>query len=117
MTRSTLRNSIYSIIFEANTRAGKAFDIALFVVIGLSVFSIMLESIPSFQVPGYLKIFWMIEFTTTLIFTVEYLLRLWSSPSTKSYTQSFYGVIDLLSILPFYLSVLLPGSANDSKRC
>ncbi len=112
MTRSTLRNSIYSIIFEANTRAGKAFDIALFVVIGLSVFSIMLESIPSFQVPSYLKIFWIIESATTLIFTVEYLLRLWSSPSTKSYTRSFYGVIDLLSILPFYLSVMLPGSAT-----
>lgn len=73
----------------------------------------MLESVPSFSKVSWAStVFKTVEWVTTLLFTVEYVLRLWSSPKPVHYFRSFYGVIDLLSILPFYLSALLPGGST-----
>lgn len=113
MSTNRLRDSLYTIIFEANTRAGKAFDVALFATIGVSVTAIMLESVPSIAaLPFASDWFKAIELVTTLLFTIEYVLRLWCSPKPEHYARSFYGIIDLISTLPFYLAVLFPATGT-----
>ena len=109
MNANGFRDALYTIIFEANTTSGKAFDVALFATIGVSVTAIMLESVPSIAAhQGASQWFKAIELITTLLFTIEYVLRLWCSPKPGPYARSFYGVIDLVSTLPFYLAVLFP---------
>jgi len=109
MNANGFRDALYTIIFEANTHSGKAFDVALFATIGVSVTAIMLESVPSIAAhQGASQWFKAIELITTLLFTIEYVLRLWCSPKPGPYARSFYGVIDLVSTLPFYLAVLFP---------
>jgi len=103
------RIRLHEVIFEADTPAGRAFDIALIGSILLSVVAVMLDSVtPIRQAYGG----WLIaaEWLFTLLFTVEYLLRLLCVGRPFKYATSFFGVIDLLSILPTYLSLLLPGS-------
>ena len=113
MNTNGIRDALYTIIFEANTPAGKAFDVALFGTIGVSVTAIMLESVPSIAAHhGASQWFKAIELITTLLFTVEYVLRLWCSPKPGPYARSFYGVIDLVSTLPFYLAALFPATGT-----
>ena len=113
MSTNRLRDSLYTIIFEANTPAGKAFDVALFATIGVSVTAIMLESVPSIATLHFASDwFKAIELVTTLLFTIEYVLRLWCSPKPEHYARSFYGIIDLISTLPFYLAVLFPATGT-----
>lgn len=105
------RQTLREIIFEADTPAGKAFDVALLVVIVLSIVLVMLDSVASIRElhGGGLSA---AEWTITLLFTVEYLLRLACVPSPWRYARSFFGVIDLLAIAPTYLSLALPGSES-----
>ncbi|GAO28008.1 ion transporter [Geofilum rubicundum] len=103
----TLREKIYQIIFEADTPAGKRFDIALLVVIVISIALVMLESIPSVK-QIYGKELLSAEWLITILFTVEYLLRIFSSPKPAKYIFSFLGIIDLLAIIPTFLSLLAP---------
>ena len=113
MNTNGIRDALYTIIFEANTPSGKAFDVALFGTIGVSVTAIMLESVPSIAAHhGASQWFKAIELITTLLFTVEYVLRLWCSPKPGPYARSFYGVIDLVSTLPFYLAALFPATGT-----
>ena len=113
MNTNGFRDTLYTIIFEANTPSGKAFDVALFATIGVSVTAIMLESVPSIAAhPGASQWFKSIELITTLLFSIEYVLRLWCSPKPGPYARSFYGVIDLVSTLPFYLAVLFPATGT-----
>jgi voltage-gated potassium channel len=100
---------MYEIIFESDTFAGKAFDVALLINISVSVLVVILESIPNMQV-RYGALLTGIEWYFTIIFTVEYLLRLYSVRKAMRYAFSFYGVVDLLAILPTYLSLLVPGA-------
>jgi voltage-gated potassium channel len=103
------RIRLHEIIFEADTPAGRTFDIALIGSILLSVLAVMLDSItPIRQAYGG----WLIaaEWLFTILFTVEFVLRLLCVGRPVKYATSFFGVIDLLSILPTYLSLLLPGS-------
>lgn len=102
------RERLYQIIFEADTPAGKGFDLALIFFILLSVVLVMLDSIPGIHdVIGV----WLLagEWLITVLFTVEYLLRLSVARRPGRYARSFYGVVDLLSILPTYLSIFFPG--------
>jgi voltage-gated potassium channel len=102
------RERLYQIIFEADTPAGKGFDLALIFFILLSVVLVMLDSIPGIHdVIGV----WLLagEWLITILFTVEYLLRLSVARRPGRYAGSFYGVVDLLSILPTYLSIFFPG--------
>jgi voltage-gated potassium channel len=100
---------IYRIIFGTDTPAGRLFDVLLLGAILLSVLIVMLESVESFRV-NYRSWLTGIEWGLTLLFTAEYLLRLYCVPSKKRYAFSFFGIIDLLAILPTYLDLLLSGA-------
>ncbi len=109
MTEQNLKERLYSIIFEADTPAGKLFDVLLFIAILMSVALTMLQSVgPIRESHGTLLV--ALNMTFTGLFTVEYALRLWCARHTMRYVRSFFGIVDLLSILPVYLSWLIPGS-------
>ncbi|MEF1199534.1 ion transporter [Vibrio owensii] len=110
MPRKSLKHHLYVIIFGTHTRAGRAFDIALIIAIITSLLVLILESLPSVMTEWSRELRY-IEYTFTALFTVEYLLRLYCSPKPKSYATSFYGVVDLLAILPTYLAIFFPGAS------
>jgi voltage-gated potassium channel len=103
------RRRLYVIIFEADTPAGRAFDIALIWAILASVVVAILETVPSLR-EGQVDAFHRVEWFFTLLFTLEYGFRLFSHPRPMAYAFSFFGLIDLFSILPTYMSLFLPGS-------
>ncbi|AKB32096.1 Potassium voltage-gated channel subfamily KQT [Methanosarcina siciliae HI350] len=103
------RNTLYTIIFEADTPAGKLFDEVLILTILLSVIVVMLDSVSGIAAV-YGGLFHILEWIFTILFTVEYFLRLICVGRPLRYATSFFGIIDLLAILPTYLSLLLPGS-------
>ena len=106
-----LKEKIHEVIFEADTRTGKMFDIALMVVIILSVIAVMLETVPSLQ-EKYGRLFYILEWILTIIFTIEYALRLYCVYRPWKYAKSFFGVVDLLAILPTYFSVFIIGAQS-----
>ena len=99
----------HEIIFEADTPAGKIFDVVLLILILLSVGIVMLESVPFYH-DNYWDLLLILEWIFTIIFSVEYILRILSSKRPLGYITSFYGIIDLLSILPAYLSLIFAGT-------
>ncbi len=101
------RLRFYTIIFEADTRAGRAFDVTLIWVILASVVVVVLDSIASIH-SRHNVLLTTLEWGFTLLFTVEYLLRLACVRHPWRYATSFYGVIDLLAVAPTYLAILLP---------
>jgi len=107
--RDPVKERIHEIIFEADTFEGKAFDVILLISILTSVIIVMLESIPEYGAL-YGEFFLISEWTFTILFTIEYILRLYSVYRPRKYALSFYGIIDLLAILPTYLSLVLIGS-------
>jgi len=109
--RAAWRERTQQIIFEADTPSGKAFDVALFAVIVGSILCVMLESVPSVSQTWRSELR-ALEWIATLLFTAEYALRLVSVRQPTAYARSFFGVVDLLAILPSYLSLLLPGSQS-----
>ena len=100
---------LHEVIFEADTPAGKIFDIALLSAILLSVVAVMLESIAAVSA-RYGAELRLTEWLFTALFTVEYALRLLSVRRPLRYATSFFGLVDLLAILPTYLSLLVPGT-------
>jgi voltage-gated potassium channel len=104
-----LRRRLYIIIFEAETPAGRAFDIALIWAILTSVLVAVLETVPFIR-REEVENFHRVEWFFTLLFTVEYAFRLLCHRRPLHYAFSFFGLVDLLSILPTYLSLLFPGS-------
>ena len=105
------RPKLHEVIFEAETPAGKAFDVALLVAIVVSVVVVMLESVPQIRAeygPALRTIEWII----TILFTVEYILRLVSVGNPRRYALSFFGLVDLLAIVPTYLSFFIAGSQS-----
>jgi voltage-gated potassium channel len=109
MSAKTLRLKLHEVIFEADTPAGKTFDIILIASIILSVIAIMLDSIKEIRSAFGYELY-MVEWIFTILFTLEYLLRLFCIGKPRSYALSFYGVIDLLAVLPTYLSLILTGT-------
>lgn len=103
------RNTLYTIIFEADTPAGKIFDEILIITIVLSVIVVMLDSVKEISA-SYGGLFYSLEWIFTIMFTVEYLLRLICVGRPIRYATSFFGIIDLIAILPAYFSLFLPGS-------
>jgi len=103
------REKLYIVIFEADTPGGKLFDVLLIWSILLSVAAVMLDSMSSLRAV-YGNYFIIIEWFFTVLFTIEYLLRLSCIGSPAKYAKSFFGVVDLLAILPTYVSLFIPGS-------
>jgi len=103
------RNKLYEIIFEADTPAGKWFDIVLLWAILVSVLVVFLESISELR-SSYGELFYYLEWFFTILFSIEYILRIISAKKPFGYIFSFYGVIDVLAILPTYLSLVIAGS-------
>lgn len=99
------RHRLHEVIFEADTKLGKAFDVTLLVLIVISVLLVMLESIEDYRVV-YGLWFDRLEWIITIFFTIEYVLRLMCVYKPSRYALSFFGVIDLVSVLPSYLELL-----------
>jgi voltage-gated potassium channel len=109
MKLQTTKAWLFEVIFGTQTPAGRIYDISLIVIILLSVLVLIIDSIEG--IPERVEfVLWSLEWLFTLLFTLEYLLRLWISPRPVVYARSFYGVIDLLAILPSYLSLLFSGA-------
>lgn len=105
-----LRSAMYDVIFGTDTRAGKLFDLLLITAILLSVLVLMLDSMaePPLLTKEHLS---RLEWFFTGIFTLEYALRVYCSPNRWQYIKSYFGVIDLLSVLPTYLALMLTGAS------
>ncbi|NOI57023.1 ion transporter [Vibrio coralliilyticus] len=110
MPRKSLKHHLYIIIFGTHTKAGRAFDIALIIAILSSLLVLVLESIPAVASQWRTELRYL-EYTFTALFTIEYLLRLYCSPKPVAYAKSFYGVVDLLAILPTYLAFFFPSAS------
>jgi len=108
-TLSPWRESLNTVIFGSETPMGKAFDVVLSISIVLSVIVIMLDSVEAIQ-NRYAQTLYIIEWLFTLLFTLEYGLRLISVRRPGLYFKSFFGLVDLISILPSYLILLFPGT-------
>ena len=108
---TTTRERLRRIIFEADTTAGKAFDVVLLVLIVGSVLLVMLESVATVRqqfAPTLLALEWVV----TGLFALEYAARLWTAEDAGRYARSFFGVIDLLAILPLFIALVVPGAQS-----
>ncbi len=105
----SIRNKLYEIIFEADTFAGKAFDLLLLIAILFSIACVMIESVPSLEA-AYSYQLKVAEWIITIIFSIEYILRIWVVRKAKTYLFSFYGIIDFLALLPSYLALFITGT-------
>ena len=104
--KSSLRNELYTVIFGTDTPAGKRFDVILLILILLSTLTVMLESVKVLSDSYGIWFIWA-EYGFTFLFTIEYCFRLWTARKALGYATSFYGIIDLLSILPTYLALFV----------
>lgn len=107
--KSHWRNKLHEIIYEADTPLGKGFDIVLFILIIFSVILVMLESVKEIDAK-YHKILLVFEWIVTIFFTIEYIARVVAIKRPWRYIKSFYGIIDLISTIPLYISYFLAGS-------
>ncbi|MCP3142840.1 ion transporter [Pyxidicoccus xibeiensis] len=105
------RHRLHTIIFEADTPAGKAFDVALLWAIVFSIIAVMLESVAAMR-EQYGSVLRAVEWFFTALFTVEYVLRIIAVRRPFLYMRSFFGLVDLLAILPTLLSILIPGAQS-----
>lgn len=105
------RHRLHEIIYEADTKEGKLFDIVLLIAIIASIIFVMLESVKSFDEKLY-EFLNIAEWIITILFSIEYILRIVAIKKPFRYIFSFYGIIDLLSTLPKYLSFVIVGSHN-----
>lgn len=110
-TESSFKQRLWEIIFEAETPTGKFFDVALLWVICISVLAVMLESVDAITAQ-YHDLLLIVEWCCTIIFTLEYVLRIWLVRRPKNYIFSFYGIVDLLSCLPSYLALAFTGGSH-----
>jgi len=105
------KTKLHEVIFEADTRAGKLFDIVLLILILGSVATVMLESVNSIRIE-HGQTLNIIEWGLTILFSIEYITRIISIKKPLKYIFSFYGLIDLLSILPTYLGLFITGASS-----
>lgn len=109
-SRSPLRTKLYDVIFGYDTPAGRLFDLVLISMILISVAAVLLDSIAQVHVRYGAALYWM-EWLFTILFTIEYALRIYATDKPKVYIFSYYGIIDLFSILPTYIAFLFPSAA------
>ncbi|MFB9862705.1 ion transporter [Rufibacter immobilis] len=108
MRNQDLRHTLYTIIHGTDTAAGRRFDVVLLWMILLSTLTVCLESVPSYRA-AWSAPFRLLEWMFTIVFTVEYLLRIYSHPRPLRYIFSFYGIIDFLSVVPTFIAFFIPG--------
>jgi voltage-gated potassium channel len=104
---SSLRTRLHDVIFQHDSPAERAFDLVLIVAILLSVVVVMLDSVGPIAATHRAQLN-AAEWVFTILFTAEYLMRLWTSPHPFRYARSFYGIVDLLAVLPTYLAIIFP---------
>ncbi len=109
MDRNRIREQLYVVIFEADTPGGKLFDVLLFAAIMASVCTTMLASVHS-MAQRHETLLFVLNAAFTGLFTVEYALRLYCARQPVRYARSFFGIVDLLAVLPFYVGLLVPGT-------
>lgn len=109
INHNLIKNKIYIIIEGTDTPAGKLFDVLILVAIITSVLVVMLDSVLFLRLQ-YGRLFFVAEWFFTILFTIEYALRLYSAPNLRRYVTSFYGAVDLLALLPTYLSLFFAGT-------
>jgi len=107
--KHTWKTRLHEVIYEADTPAGKTFDVVLLILIFVSIILVMLESVAPMQAQ-YGDYFYLGEWIITIFFTIEYILRVISIKKPSSYIFSFYGLIDLISTIPLYLSFFIVGT-------
>lgn len=105
-----LKSKLYIIVYGTNTISGRAFDLVLLGLIVLSVILVMLETVQGFDVKYHNQVVFL-EWVITIFFTLEYILRLVITKKPLKYAFSFYGIIDLIAILPMYLSLFIVGTS------
>ena len=105
------QKDIHEVIFEADTKTGKVFDITLLICILISVAVVLLESV-DWVSRDYGQLLYIIEWFVTILFTIEYSLRIATTGKPWKYITSFYGLVDLLAIIPTYLAVFITGSQS-----
>jgi voltage-gated potassium channel len=108
---SQLRQRLHEIVFEADTPEGKFFDVVLLIAICLSVIAVCLESVRAIRVE-YGNILRVAEWVFTILFSIEYGVRLFAVRRPFRYARSFYGIVDLMAILPTYLSLFVSGTQS-----
>ena len=107
--KKNLKDTLYEVIFEADTPPGKLFDVLLIVSIIGSVMVVMADSVGAIRV-SYGRVLVAAEWFFTILFSIEYLFRLYCVRSRLKYASSFYGVVDFISIVPTYLSLIFPAT-------
>ena len=110
-TTTGWRERVRHIIFDHNTPQSRAFDVGLLALIAFSVLLVMLETVEEIEA-RYDTLLFVLEWIITILFTIEYVARLITVANKWRYARSFFGVVDLLSILPVYLSLILPGAQS-----
>lgn len=108
-TPTSFREKLGNIIFESDTPAARLFDVVLLIAILGSILLVMLESVSEFAL-AHGVLLRNLEWAFTILFTLEYILRVYSARERVRYISSFYGLVDLVAILPMYISLILPGS-------
>ena len=106
-----MKEKLYQIIFRADTKEGKTFDILLIILILISIAAVIAESVPSLR-DYYGNVFLYIEFIISAIFIIEYIVRIFIVAKPSKYIFSFYGIVDFLAILPVLLVLFLGGGAS-----
>ena len=110
MQENSLKHQLYIIIFGTHTPAGRRFDIFLIIANITSIFVLMLDSMAAIEAKWQQELTYL-EYGFTALFTIEYLLRLYCSPKPSAYARSFYGIIDLIAIIPTYLVFFFPSAS------
>ena len=106
---SAWRSRLHEIVFESETLAGRIFDMLVIWLILLSLLAVVLESVREVR-DDYGDTLYLFEWIFTILFTIEYLLRLLAVRKPLLYGLSFFGLVDLLAILPTYISLIVPGT-------
>ncbi|THF87807.1 ion transporter [Deinococcus sp. KSM4-11] len=107
--RAAWRDTLANVIDNSDTRAGRVFDVLLILAIVLSVLAVMLDSVGIYRA-RFGSVLRTLEWILTVLFTVEYVLRLIAARTVRRYAFSFFGLVDVLSILPAYVALLVPGA-------
>ena len=108
---SDRRERLQAFLQRPETRAARAFDVSVLMLIVVSVIVVIVESVPEIGAANR-RLFTALEWTFTIAFTVDYALRLYAAPSRRAYALSFFGIVDLVSTLPLYLTIFTPTAAS-----